>query len=88
MPRTVQCAHKQTHEVDEENFLINGVLVKVDLSELLDLDLEQFLDRISVDAGFPCLMAQTYEIEAVEDGQTLVLRVRGDVSADLDTTTE
>ena len=54
-----------------------------DLSEIINLDLEGFLDRISEDAGFPLLMDQSYQVEGHE-GDTLLIRVRGDVSLDLD----
>lgn len=67
------------YKVDENNMLVDGVLIKVELSEIIALDLEGFLDLISERAGFPLLMEQSYEVEGHEDN-TLVLRVRGDVS--------
>lgn len=83
--RTVRDRNGETHLVDDANYLLDGVLVKIDLSAVIALDLEGFLDQISEDAGFPLLMAQSYEIEGHE-GDTLLLRVRGDVSMELDAT--
>lgn len=68
------------HIIDEDNFLVDGVLIKMDLCDLVSLDLEGFLDQISEDSGFPLLMQQTYEVEGVEKRNKLLIRVRGDVS--------
>lgn len=66
--------------VDDEGFLLEGVLVKVNLSDVINDDLESFLDRISEKAGFPLLMQQSWKIEAHGE-DVLVLRVWGDTSA-------
>ena len=83
MPRTIKNEHGERYAIDENDFLTDGVLIKVDLNDIIDLDLEGFLDRISEDAGFSVLMAQTYELEGHE-GNTLLLRIRGDVSMQID----
>lgn len=79
MTSTVTNDRGEKYAIDANGFLTDGVLIKVDLSDIIDDDLESFLDRISEDAGFPLLMAQTYEVEGHENN-TLILRVRGDVS--------
>lgn len=77
---TVTCENGDTHAVDEDNFLVDGVLVKVTINDLVGTGgLEGFLDLISGLAGFPLLMQQTYEVEGSE-GEYILLRVRGDVS--------
>lgn len=84
MSRVVKDSHGNDHDVDENNFLVDGVLIKIGLDEVIDADLEGFLDLISDEAGFPTLMQQDYEIEGYEPGNYLLLRVRGDVSMDLE----
>ena len=74
-------------EVDDDCMLVDGVLIKVALDDIISLDLEGFLDRISEDAGFPLLMQQTVEIEGYE-GRDILLRVRGDVSMCIDSDVE
>lgn len=78
--RTITNDNGESYEIDENNFLTDGVLIKVDLTSVIDLDLEGFLDLISNDAGFPLLMQQDYTIEGHEEGNVLLLRVRGDAS--------
>ena len=78
--QTVKCELGETHRVDENNYLADGVLVKIDLGDIIMADRERFLDMIAEDAGFPKLEDISYEVEGHE-GNTLLIRVRGNVSA-------
>ncbi len=82
--RTVKDRNGEEHEIDEDNFLVSGVLIKVDLCDIINNDVEGFLDLISEDAGFPLLMQQDYTIEGHEPENVLLLRVKGDVSMELE----
>jgi hypothetical protein len=56
-------------------------IVEVDLSEIIDTDLEGFLDILSERAtGSPLLMDISYRIVSVEN-DTLKIEVDGDTSA-------
>lgn len=55
--------------------------VRVDLCEVIDNDLEGFLDILSERAtGGPLLMDISYRVVAVEQDSTLVIEVDGDDS--------
>lgn len=56
-------------------------LVKVDLSDILKRDFEQFLDLIAELAGHELLMGISYAVEGHE-GNTLQIRVTGFVEED------
>lgn len=68
------------HAVTDDGFLVEPIVITVDLSDIIELDLEGFLDLISELAGFPLMMAQEYTIVGYEP-QAVRLSVTGDVSA-------
>ncbi|KKM86214.1 hypothetical protein LCGC14_1281310 [marine sediment metagenome] len=51
-------------------------LIKIDLSDIINTDLEGFLDLIAEFAGYPYLKEINYSIEGHE-GDTLQIRVKG-----------
>lgn len=51
-------------------------LAKVDLEEVIGMDLEQFLDHVSDSVGYPLLQDIQYVVEGHE-GDTLLVRVTG-----------
>lgn len=64
---------------DENNYV--EIQIVVDLSELIDNDLEQFLDLIAERAtGSVCLQDVNYGIVSYEGSDTLLMRVTGDIS--------
>lgn len=58
-----------------------STLVTVDLSEVIDNDLEGFLDLLAERSGHPLLMDITYTLVSASDG-ALYLTVSGDTSAE------
>lgn len=65
-----------------------SVLIRVDLNDIITLDLEGFLDLIAddliaEDAGHPCLMDISYSVEGHE-GNTLQIRVTGYIEVEED----
>jgi hypothetical protein len=80
---TIVCEKGESHVYLPNGFLRFGIDVKVDLSEIIDTDLEGFLDLISERAGFPLLQQQEYICIGAED-EALIFRVRGDISAHLE----
>ena len=80
---TVKNDRGEDCQVDEDGFL-EGVNVSVDLSDLIDGNLESFLDLISERAGFPLLTEQSYAIVGFTGETTLTLRVTGNVEMELD----
>ncbi len=72
----------------DENNYVEGY-VQVHISTLIDNDLEGFLDIISEELiGSDLLMDINYEVVGVEEGNELIIKVRGDVSAVLETEEE
>ena len=73
----------RVHAVTADGFLVEGVAIHVDLSEIIGdehgLGFEGFLDLISERAGFPLLMEQEYMIIGHGE-QSLTLLVNGNVS--------
>lgn len=83
-PGTITDEFGGVHQLAEDGqFLAKGIDIKVDLCEIIDLDLEGFLDMISERAGFGLLMQQEYTVVR-HKGNTLTLRVTGDITACLD----
>ena len=64
---------------------IKGV-IPVGLNELIDMDLEEFLDYCGNSMiGSPCLMDINYEVSGIRnDGQTILVEVTGEVDIDLE----
>jgi hypothetical protein len=85
-PRTtVTDARGVALRIDEDAFLIDPAEIQVEISEIIECDLEGFLDLISERAGFPLLQEQRYEIDGAHSQETtLTLRVFGNVEAHLD----
>lgn len=71
--------HGDELEIDNEGDLVDGVLVKMKLKELIGIRLDDFLYKIADRAGIPLLTGHTYEIEEAYDHETLVFRVKGNV---------
>ena len=72
----------------DENNYVEGY-VQVHISTLIDNDLERFLDIISEELiGSDLLMDVNYEVVGVEEENELIIKVRGDVSAVLETEEE
>lgn len=64
--------------VDEDNF--GSVQVLVELDDMIDNDLEAFLDILVERIGAPLLMNVEYKVVGVEDEYTVVMKVTGDFS--------
>ncbi|MCA1320547.1 hypothetical protein LC085_11550 [Bacillus tianshenii] len=68
----------------DENNYVEGVL-PVSLSNIIDNDLEGFLDIISEDlVGSPTLMDVNYSVVGHQDEWTVLIKVSGDASQILD----
>lgn len=80
--RTITNEQGEELEIDDDNFLVSGMLVRVELSDIIKTDLEGFLDTLARDAGLPLLTDIDYTIEGHEEN-SLQIRVKGDVSEEL-----
>jgi hypothetical protein len=69
------------YAVDEKGWLIDGVPVTITLSDVGTRDLEEFLDYLSEEAGFPLLTNIEYRmVDLNVENQTLTVIVQGDTS--------
>ena len=80
---------EMTEKMDENGYICENVLV--DISDMIDNDIEGFIDTISEKlTGSPCLMDVSYKVVGIvgkEDDKhagLLVMEVSGDVSEILD----
>lgn len=68
----------------DENNYVEGI-IPVSLSNIIDNDLEGFLDIISEDlVGRPTLMDVNYSVVGHQDEWTVLIKVSGDASQILD----
>jgi energy-converting hydrogenase A subunit M len=69
---------------DKNNFIQRNVLVE--LNEIIDSDLEGFLDILSEKLTGSCLLMSTsYELADLYDKNTVIITVTGDISMILET---
>jgi hypothetical protein len=62
---------------------VDDIVVKVDLSEIIESDLEGFLDLLGELVGSPLMQDISYHVVGHDD-DTLHIEVHGDVSEDID----
>lgn len=79
--QSVQNERGETYEIDQDGFLVDGVVVTLSLSDIINTDLEGFLDLLTERSGFPLLCEPEYKIIGFSPiANTLTFRVKGDVS--------
>ena len=79
-PLTIE---EMKNRINEDNY-INGI-VSVELSDLIDNDFENFLDIISEKlTNSPCLMDVSYEVVGSGNGDTIYIKVMGDITDIID----
>lgn len=77
---TKPMTYEEIKENMDDNCFIKGNIV-INLSEIIDNDFEGFLDIISNRlVGSPLLMDINYNVVGCENGDVLIIQVRGDVS--------
>jgi len=77
--KTIRDGFGKLREVHDDGFLINPILVVGDLGEIIDSDLEGFLDIISEAAGFPLMTEVTWTVVG-HTAAGVKLAVSGNVS--------
>lgn len=71
--------HGKWVKVDEDGFLFKPVSIQVELSEIIDVDFEGFLDLICERAGFGLLTELEYRVVGAKHGG-IVIEVQGNVT--------
>ncbi len=80
----VRAANGKVYRLEDDGVsLMDGIPVVMELSDVISTNLENFLDIVSEDAGFPLMQSQTYEIVG-HTTSSITLHLWGDVSADID----
>lgn len=62
-------------------------IVKIDLNDIIDCNLDQFLDLVSeevIGGVYPCLMDISYEVVGFEAPHTIIIKVDGVYEPDED----
>jgi len=71
---------EQMQGMADENNIIAGV-IKLEISEMIDNDLEGFLDILSEKlTGSVCLMEIGYKVVGCTEDECVLMRVSGDIS--------
>lgn len=81
MTYVIQNDRGDDYEIDDRGYLVVGVKVTLSLSDIINTDLEGFLDLLTEASGFPLLCEPEYKIIGFNPiANTLTFRVKGDVS--------
>lgn len=66
-------------KMDEDNYITENIIVH--LSDIIDMDLESFLDHLSITVtDSPLLMDINYDAIGILNKNNIIIQVHGDVS--------